>query len=40
MVSSMGQQCFISKAKEFGAIDFIVKPFKFEEILDVLKKIT
>jgi two-component system chemotaxis response regulator CheY len=38
MCSSMGQDNLINEAKEIGAKDFIAKPFKPQEIIQVLSK--
>lgn len=40
MCSAIGQQAKVVEAIKLGAIDFIVKPFNPERILDALKKVT
>ncbi len=40
MCSSLGQQAIITELIKIGAMDFIVKPFETDEIMDVMKKIT
>ncbi len=39
MVSAMGQDWFINKALVIGAKGFIIKPFKKENIKNIIKKI-
>lgn len=39
MVSAMGQQALVVEAIKAGALDFIVKPFQEEVILEKLKKV-
>jgi len=38
VVSSVGQQSVIEEAKKCGALDFIVKPFEKDHVLDRAKK--
>lgn len=38
MVSAMGQESMILEAMEAGACDYIVKPFRKEEVVDTLKR--
>mgnify|MGYP000105676257 CR=1 FL=1 len=40
MVSALGQDSLVLEAVETGARDFIVKPFKEEKVLDVIRRIT
>lgn len=39
MCSSLGQQALITESMKIGSIDFIVKPFETNGMLDVIKKI-
>lgn len=39
MISSVGQEAIIKETLESGASDFIVKPFKEEQIISVIKKV-
>ena len=39
MVSAMGQESLVMEAIEAGASDFIVKPFKAEDVLSVVRKV-
>lgn len=39
MVSSMGQKCFLEEANQAGALDFVIKPFNFDDIDKIVKKI-
>ncbi len=39
MCSAMGQETMVVDAIRFGALDFIVKPFKADRILQTVKKI-
>jgi two-component system chemotaxis response regulator CheY len=39
MCSALGQEALVMEAIEAGASDFIVKPFKAEEVLAVVKKV-
>ena len=39
MRSAMGQEAMVVEAIKLGALDFIVKPFKAERILQTVKKI-
>ena len=39
MCSAMGQEAMVVEAIKLGALDFIVKPFKAERILQTVKKI-
>ncbi len=38
MCSAMGQELIVVDALKFGALDFIVKPFKADRILQTVKK--
>jgi two-component system chemotaxis response regulator CheY len=38
MISAVGQQTVVNKGKELGAIDYIVKPFTSEGLVDVVNK--
>ncbi|MFQ5458970.1 MAG: response regulator [Myxococcota bacterium] len=40
MISALGQDSLVIEALEAGAKDFIVKPFKAEKVLEVMKKVT
>ena len=40
MVSALGQDLLVLEAVESGARDFIVKPFKEEKVLDVVRRVT
>ena len=39
IISALGQDSLVIEALEAGAKDFIVKPFKAEKVLEVLKKV-
>ncbi len=39
MCSALGQEALVMEAIEAGASDFIVKPFKSEDVLSVVKKV-
>ena len=39
MCSAMGQESMVVEAIKLGALDFIVKPFKPERILQTVKKV-
>jgi two-component system, chemotaxis family, chemotaxis protein CheY len=39
MCSALGQESLVMEAIEAGASDFIVKPFKAEDVLGVVKKV-
>jgi two-component system chemotaxis response regulator CheY len=39
MCSALGQESLVMEAIEAGASDFIVKPFKSEDVLNVVKKV-
>jgi two-component system, chemotaxis family, chemotaxis protein CheY len=39
MCSALGQDSLVMEAFEAGAIDYIVKPFKAEDVLAVVKKV-
>src|SRR5512135_643718 len=39
MCSALGQESLVMEAIEAGASDFIVKPFKAEDVLTVVKKV-
>ena len=39
MVSALGQEQLVSEALEAGALDYIVKPFKPEAVLETLRKV-
>jgi len=38
MITAIGQNSIIEKCKELGAVDYIVKPFDREKVLDTVKK--
>ena len=38
MCSAMGQQSMIEEALEEGALDFIIKPFKKDEVINAINK--
>lgn len=40
MVSALGQDSLVIEAVESGARDFIVKPFKEDKVLDIVRRIT
>ncbi|MGK2907167.1 MAG: response regulator [Desulfuromonadales bacterium] len=40
MVSALGQDSLVREAVESGAIDFIVKPFKEDIVLDIIRRVT
>ena len=40
MVSALGQDSLVLEAVESGARDFIVKPFKEEKVIDVIRRVT
>jgi two-component system chemotaxis response regulator CheY len=40
MVSALGQDSLVIEAIEAGARDFIIKPFKEERVLDVMRRVT
>ncbi len=40
MCSALGQESLITEAIEAGAKDFIIKPFKKENVVDIIKKLT
>lgn len=40
MVSALGQDALVLEAVEAGARDFIVKPFKEEKVIDVIRRVT
>ena len=39
MCSAMGQEAMVMEAIKLGAIDFIVKPFQADRVLEAIKKI-
>ena len=39
MCSALGQESLVMEAMEAGASDFVVKPFRAEEVLSVVKKV-
>lgn len=40
MCSALGQEALVIEAVQSGAKDFIVKPFKEERVLDVVRRVT
>lgn len=40
VISAVGQEKIMTEAKELGARDFIVKPFDFIKVVEVIKKVT
>jgi two-component system chemotaxis response regulator CheY len=40
MCSSLGKQAVITESMKIGAMGYIVKPFKLNEMIDVMRKIT
>ena len=40
MCSAMGQQVLVLEAIEAGASDFIVKPFRAQQVMEALNKVT
>lgn len=40
MVSALGQDSLVLEAVEAGAKDFIVKPFKEEKVLEIIRRVT
>jgi two-component system chemotaxis response regulator CheY len=40
MCSALGQEALVIEAVQAGAKDFIVKPFKEERVLDVVRRVT
>ncbi len=40
MVSALGQDSLVLEAVEAGAKDFIVKPFKEDKVLEIVRRIT
>lgn len=40
MVSALGQDSLVLEAVEAGARDFIVKPFKEDKVVDVIRRVT
>jgi two-component system chemotaxis response regulator CheY len=40
MCSAMGQETLVLEAIQAGALDFVVKPFKPDRIIDAIKKAT
>jgi two-component system chemotaxis response regulator CheY len=39
MCSALGQETLVTEALQAGALDFIVKPFKPDSVVDTLKKV-
>ena len=39
MCSAMGQQAMVIEAIQAGAIDFIVKPFQHDRVIEAVKKV-
>lgn len=39
VISAVGQEKMVNEAKELGALDYIVKPFKNEKVLEIVKKV-
>ena len=39
MCSALGQDALVIEAVQSGAKDFIVKPFKEEQVLDVVRRV-
>jgi two-component system chemotaxis response regulator CheY len=40
MCSALGQESLVIEAVQAGAKDFIVKPFKEERVLEVVRRVT
>lgn len=40
MISALGQDSLVIEALDAGAKDFIVKPFKTDKVLEVMKRVT
>ncbi len=38
MCSALGQQAMVKEALEAGAVDFILKPFRKEQVLEIIEK--
>jgi two-component system, chemotaxis family, chemotaxis protein CheY len=38
IISAVGQEKMVDEAKSLGAVDYIVKPFENEKVLEVVKK--
>lgn len=39
VISAVGQEKMVEEAKELGALDYIVKPFDNEKVLETVKKV-
>lgn len=39
MISAVGQETVVNKGKQLGAVDYIVKPFTSESLLQVVNKV-
>ena len=39
VISAVGQEKMVDEAKNFGALDYIVKPFENEKVLEIVKKV-
>jgi two-component system chemotaxis response regulator CheY len=39
MISAVGQQTVVNKGKELGALEYIVKPFTAEDLVEVVNKV-
>ncbi|MGB2762505.1 MAG: response regulator [Minisyncoccales bacterium] len=39
VISAVGQEKMVNEAKNLGAIDYIVKPFENEKVIEIVKKV-